>query len=76
MVSQMLKVTPALTENYDYVSSYFPEASGLWVNLNQLNQTLKGGSTYQLDIRGPSVNVHLMPGCILAFQNNSIGSIT
>jgi hypothetical protein len=71
-----LKVTPNLLEDQDqYVDSYFPMANGLWVSLVNLRESLEGGKTHRLDTTGASTNVHLMPGKVIAFQNNSDGSI-
>ena len=67
-----IKVTPSLTDTNDQtVPSYFPDANGLWVNLNKLSETVSGGQNHNLDITGASVNAHLMPGKILPFQDNS-----
>lgn len=39
------------------------------------SELLDGNRTYQLDTTGYSTPVHMMPGKIIAFQNNSDGSI-
>lgn len=71
-----IKVTPNLQNStQQWIPAYFPEAKGKWVNLNNLREALNGSQTYQLDTTGYSTPAHLMPGKIIAFQNNSDGSI-
>jgi hypothetical protein len=48
----------------------------MWAGLNNLGELLAGGQAHDLDISQQSVNAHLMPGRVIAFQNNSDESIT
>lgn len=59
------------------VPAYFPDANGKWVSLINTKEILKGNATYNLDPFGynDSLPVHLMPGKIISFQNNSDASI-
>ena len=76
MFAGALKVTPNLVNStQQWIPAYFPDGNGKWVNLNNLREALNGSHTYQLDTTGYSTPVHLMPGKIIAFQNNSKGDI-
>lgn len=74
MVSGSLLVTPILEPNVrDTFSTYFP--SGRWVSLADLSQVVIGGKNVTLKDQS-TVHVHLRPGTLTAFQNNSDSSVT
>lgn len=80
MVGGALKVTPILTqlkEEDTTFKAYFP--SGKWVNVADPTEIIdtreKGGDTVDLKTTRKSVNVHLKQGSMIAFQDNSDGSI-
>jgi hypothetical protein len=53
--------------------SYFPK--GFWVNMADFSEIIEGNDDYKdLNVRD-TVNVHLAPGAVIPWQNNSDGSI-
>lgn len=65
-----IMVNPSLTDE-DFVDAYFPK--GTWASLNNLGSIIEGGKSVILDAT-TSINAHLMPGKLVAFQNNSQGT--
>lgn len=70
MVAGALKVSPILESlTGDSFQSYFP--TGKWVNLADLSEVIEGKNQNEsLNVR-PTVNVHLRPGTLIPYQNNS-----
>lgn len=75
MFAGKLKVSPILnaTNGQTTFQSYFP--SGLWVNMADFSEHINGNDDMQtLQVRD-TVNVHLAPGALISFQDNSDMSI-
>lgn len=73
MVAGSLKVSPimsALGQATTFMS-YFPKANGMWVNMADWSELIQGtDDLVQLKVRD-TVNVHLAPGALIPFQNNT-----
>lgn len=69
LVGGALKISPILTKGVtEKFNSYFP--SGKWVNLRDFSEICDGNGIFALKNR-TTVNVHLRPGSLIPFQNNS-----
>jgi hypothetical protein len=76
LVAGAFKVTPILNklgENETTISAYFP--NGTWVDINNPANIITGNGTFNLSTTGQSPIVHLRPGAIATFQNNSDMSV-
>jgi alpha-glucosidase (family GH31 glycosyl hydrolase) len=75
IVGGALKVTPilkSLGENETTMEAYFP--AGTWVNIND-GTYFAGNKSVNLSTTG-SLNVHMKPGSIVSFQDNSDNKTT
>lgn len=74
MFAGALKVSPIMNKTMQGATtfkSYFPADKGAWVNMADWNETIYGRDDLEtLQIRD-TVNVHLAPGALIPFQNNS-----
>ena len=75
MFAGKLKVSPILsaTNGQSTFESYFPK--GQWVNMADFNEIISGNDNMQKLTVRDTVNVHLAPGALISFQDNSDMSI-
>jgi hypothetical protein len=72
MLARTLKVSPVLNKTVDKsntFSSYFPK--GRWVNMADWSEIITGKDDLALLSIRKTVNVHLAPGALIPFQDNS-----
>jgi alpha-glucosidase (family GH31 glycosyl hydrolase) len=75
MFAGKLKVSPILTatNGQSTFDSYFPK--GQWVNMADFKEIINGNDNMQKLTVRDTVNVHLAPGALISFQDNSDMSI-
>ena len=74
IVGGALKVSPILTPGVkDTYEAYFP--AGKWASMIDHTEIIEGGKMAQLKAR-KTVNVHVRPGSLFPYQDNTDHSIT
>lgn len=69
IIAGALKVSPILKQGVaSTFGSYFP--AGKWVSLRDFSEIIQGPAVAQLKPH-PTVNVHLKPGSLIPFQDNT-----